>query len=178
MGRLEMNIRTSVKADDAIGDRLLHYKDCGLDQVYLKNGFALETIDGEETLSISDLDGLHMAIGLHIALEKKAPSPKDLRFLRHELDMSQAELADILSVSDQTVARWEKGQREPGGTAVFALRLVYLLATVPDAKKTKLFRNLLKRLAHLTDMGEAEESVTCSFIENKWQTLNPANPQI
>ena len=41
----------------------LHYKQCGLDDVYLLNGFTRETINGEEYVTIEDLDGLWKAPG-------------------------------------------------------------------------------------------------------------------
>jgi transcriptional regulator with XRE-family HTH domain len=42
------------------------------------------------------------------------------------MDETQADLADELGVSDQTVARWEKGQVELPGPADYLIRLLYL----------------------------------------------------
>lgn len=87
-----------------------HYKSCGLDNVYLLNGYQERVIDGVKAVSIHDQDGLHRTIAQQL-IEKPAPLTGDeFRFLRIELDLSQKALADLLDVQDQTVAKWEKGQ--------------------------------------------------------------------
>lgn len=106
------------------------YDECGLDNVYLANGFELvETPRGKE-LRIHDVDGLHQAIGNWLVTEKKNLSGKEIRFLRHELLMSQRALASLLGVDEQTVARWEKsgatGKNKPNASAERTIRLLYL----------------------------------------------------
>jgi len=75
----------------------------------LLNGFTLEEIDGEEYLTIKDVDGLHVAIGRHIVSERKVLTPEEIRFLRKTMDVTQSGLAKILGKDSQAVARWEKG---------------------------------------------------------------------
>ena len=41
---------------------MYHYTESGLSNVYLKNGFTVEEVDGESYSSIDDIDGLHQAI--------------------------------------------------------------------------------------------------------------------
>ena len=103
----------------------LHYTACGLDNVYLLNGFKVETIDGEDYVTIEDLDGLWKAIGLHLVTTRKVLAPKEIRFLRHHLNLTQAELASQMRVTDQTVARWEKGTCELPGPADMMLRALF-----------------------------------------------------
>ena len=140
-----MNIHQFYRANEALCDAPLHYLDCGLDNIYLKNGFEVSEDDGDKFLTVTDLDGLHRAIGLHIVLGRKAPSGKELRFLRNEMDMSQNELATMLGLSDQSVARWEKEQCDINGAAVFALRVIYLLSLVQDDEREKIIRRLLAK---------------------------------
>ena len=78
--------------------------------------------DGEEHITIHNLDGLWKTIGLHIVLRQKTLAPQEVGFLRQQMDLTQAELAKMLRVTDQTVARWEKGDTAVNGTADFALR--------------------------------------------------------
>ena len=165
-----MNIQTYYRPEEALQSEPLHYTDCGLDNIYLRNGFEAGTIDGEPTLSISDLDGLHRTIGLHIVLERKAPSAKELRFLRDELDMTQADLARVLGVSDQTVARWEKGQCEANGAAVFGLRMIYVLSLVPEDMRTELLNGLLDRLRRLTEMDEVNDCIELTYKDHEWHS--------
>jgi putative transcriptional regulator len=103
-----------------------HYTMSGLDDVYLTSGYDTVDEDGEEGIVIHDLDGLHAAIGLFLAESKKALNGKEIRFLRHEMDLTQAHLGELLSVSDQTVARWEKGETTVDGPAELLLRAFYL----------------------------------------------------
>lgn len=165
-----MNIQTFYRPQEAFQSEPLHYTDCGLDNIYLNNGFELEQVDGEPALSIADLDGLHRAIGLHIVLERKAPSAKELRFLRNELDMSQADLAGVLGVSDQTVARWEKGQCEANGAAVFGLRMIYVLSLVPEQQRQELLNGLLDRLRKLTEMDEVSDCIQLTYRDHEWHS--------
>jgi DNA-binding transcriptional regulator YiaG len=163
-----MNIQQFYRPGEGMQNDPLHYTDCGLDNIYLSNGFETETIDGEEYLTVKDMDGLHRAIGLHIVLERKAPSGKELRFLRNELDMSQAELARVLGVTDQSVARWEKGQCEPNGPAVLALRMIYLLSLLPPKEREEVMGSLLKRLEALSEQDETTDKFVMSYTGHHW----------
>lgn len=166
-----MTIQSFYRPDEEVQSEPLHYTDCGLDNIFLQNGFKKETIDGEEYVSVTDLDGLHAAIGLHIALERKAPLPRELRFLRDEMGFSQADLAKTLGISPQTVARWEKGQCETAnGAAVFALRIVYLLSLTPEENRDRLLTDIVQRLTDLSDRDETSDSITLSYFGHKWHS--------
>lgn len=163
-----MKNRHFFRADEELRSDVLHYRDCGLENIYLLNGFDKEEHEGEEFLSISDVDGLHRAIGMHIVLHRKAPSGKEIRFLRNEMDMSQAGLADILGVSDQSVARWEKGETEAPGPAVLALRLVYILSLMPDKQKHELVDQLLDINQKLSQADETCDVARFSYQGHEW----------
>lgn len=104
---------------------MYHYTECGLDNVYLVNGFTPKDTPRGKTVSIADIDGLHRAIGRHLITERKRLTGKEIRFLRHELGLSQAALAALLGSDEQTVARWEKGRNKPSRAAEAVLRLLY-----------------------------------------------------
>lgn len=103
-----------------------HYTMCGLDDVYLLNGVTEESTPYGPAVSIQDIDGLHRAIAQHLARNKKALNGKEMRFLRKQMDLTQDELSCLLSVSDQSIARWEKGEVDPPGPAELSLRTLYL----------------------------------------------------
>jgi len=104
-----------------------HYTMCGLDDVYLLNGVTFENTPYGEGVTIQNVDGLHKAIGKYLVTEKKALNGKEIRFLRHEMDLTQAELGDRLRVADQTIARWEKDEFPIRAPEEMLLRLAYLL---------------------------------------------------
>lgn len=104
----------------------LHYTACGLDDVYLVSGYdEVKTSEGDG-LSIKKLEQLHMAIGCSLVQKKKVLSGKELRFLRKQLDLSQAELGALVGLTSQQVARWEKGESEISGAADVVLRMLFI----------------------------------------------------
>lgn len=105
--------------------RPYHYRESGLDSVYLMNGFVIRETKRGRTISITDIDGLHQAIGRTLLDERKRLSGKEFRFLRHELGMSQSVLGGLIGADEQTVARWEKGRTKAPKTAEATLRLLY-----------------------------------------------------
>jgi DNA-binding transcriptional regulator YiaG len=107
----------------------LHYTRCGLDNIYLLNGYEKETDpDGDVFVSIKDVEGLHHAIGLHLVTSQKVLLPGEIRFLRRTMDMTQAELGRKFGQNAQAVARWEKGKGEISGPADRLLRYMFLEA--------------------------------------------------
>lgn len=162
-----MNIHFA-RTGEQLCDETLHYRDCGLDNIYLQNGFSKLCEDGEEHVAVTDIDGLHEAIGLHIVLARKAPSGNELRFLRNEMGYSQAGLADTLDVSDQSIARWEKSQSDINGPAMFALRVLYVLSRLPNEERQQVLDGLLERLSKLMAADETCDDIVLSFENDKW----------
>lgn len=125
-----------------------HYTQCGLDYVYLSGG--VEFVNGPrgKQVIIRDIEGLHKAIGRFVVNERHTLSGKELRFLRQEMLMSQATLAQLLEVSEQTVHRWEAGKTEAPKPAEALIRLLYKEQFGNNNEKIK---TALKRIAALED---------------------------
>jgi len=104
----------------------LHYNWCGFDDIYLLSGYQRIPTEEGDDIVIQNLDGLHRAIGEYLASTKKTLNGKEVRFLRHEMDLSEKELGKILRVTDQIVARWEKGEVVMQGPEELLLRITYL----------------------------------------------------
>ena len=51
------------------------YTACGLDDVYLVNGYEIHRTPEGEGVSVNDVDGLHLAIGVSLAEGKKFLKP-------------------------------------------------------------------------------------------------------
>lgn len=87
---------------------MYHYDLCGLDNVYLASGYHLhETAYGP---GVSFEGGLDDAIAEELVRHKPHLTGPEFRHIRLVLDRSQKELAQLMDVSEQSVARWEKGQ--------------------------------------------------------------------
>jgi len=143
------------------------YTMCGLDDIYLASGYERTDTDYGAGVVIHDMDGLHRAIGLHLATEKKALNPKEVRFLRHEMDLTQAELGDLLRVTDQTVARWEKGEVPIPGPADLLLRAFYLGHVSKKFDMRKLAEELRARDAPAT----TSRQLFAPTADGKWQAI-------
>lgn len=90
-----------------------HYTACGLRNVYLKSGYRKHKTPYGDGVSIDDIEGLHRAIALHLIGHKPRLAGTELRFLRKELELTQAQLASLLGNDAQSVALWEKKGRVP-----------------------------------------------------------------
>lgn len=128
------------------------YRHCGLENVYLVNGYTIKDSPYGEAISIHDMDGLHRAIGMYLVREKKTLTGPEARFLRHELDLSQRTLGELLDKSSQAVARWEKGKSRIDGPSDRLLRLLYIQRCSTGTGKVE---TLLERLAELDNQTEA-----------------------
>jgi putative transcriptional regulator len=132
-------------------EQYYHYTECGLDNVYLSNGYMFIDHPAGRDLRITDIDGLHEAIGSLLINHKKNLSGKELRFLRKEMLMSQAFLAKLLDVGEQTVHRWEKGKAEIPKPAEALIRLLYRENSKKGKRGSSDIRRVLEEMADLED---------------------------
>lgn len=126
-----------------------HYTESGLDNIWLVNGFEHVSLPSGEHVRIQDIEGLHKAIGTTLAQEKKDLTGREIRFLRQELLLSQALLAKLLEVSEQTVHRWETGKAAIPKPAESLIRYLYQ-ERFKESNGTTL-RATLDKLADLED---------------------------
>jgi DNA-binding transcriptional regulator YiaG len=135
-----------------------HYKMCGLDDIYLLNG--VDFHDGEygRGVSIHNVEDLHREIGLHLILHRKALSPKEIRFLRKQMEFTQTELGKCLGVTSQTVARYEKGETEIPGPVDHLMRFLFVFHLMPAEQRAKLLEDILEAQKELQEMDDAPPS--------------------
>lgn len=124
-----------------------HYTACGLDDVYLLSGYEIEETPYGEGVSVKNADELHRAIGAYLVSSKKLLSGKEIRFLRHQMDLTQSELARLFGTSAQQVARYEKEESDMPGPADRILRLLYS----EHLQRTIAVRDLLTVLDQMDD---------------------------
>ena len=92
---------------------MYHYRESGLRNVWLANGYAEQETPYGPGLAIDDLAGLHHAIARGLVAKGGKLTGTELRFLRLEMGLSQARLAALLGNEAQTVALWEKRGTQP-----------------------------------------------------------------
>ncbi|MBM3557037.1 MAG: helix-turn-helix domain-containing protein [Alphaproteobacteria bacterium] len=101
------------------------YSGCGLNDIYLTSGFVEKETPRGRAVSIADLDGLHRAIGADLVKRRKRLNGREIRFLRGQMDLTQAELAQLIGCDVQQIARYEKDQNAAPGAADRLLRMMY-----------------------------------------------------
>src|SRR4051794_3840962 len=103
---------------------MYHYRECGLPNVYLLNGYReVETPHGQG-VSIEGVEDLHVAIANDLVEGKPSLTGPEVRFIRKLLELTQSQLAEYLGVEDQSVRRWEKLAEVPK-QADHGVRLVF-----------------------------------------------------
>lgn len=168
--------REFLRTGKAIEEEPLHYTACGLDDIYLRNGFERRTTPYGEGVVISDIDGLHKAIGLFLICDRKTLSPKELRFLRNEMGLTQETLGQRLRLSGQQVARWEKGQCEISGPAETLLRILYVVELLPKQKRSAFINELMAKLDELSRKDETSpKRLTFRETEKGWMSTKRAD---
>ena len=88
------------------------YTECGLDHVMIKGVQFIQDDAGESVTTIPNIDGLHRAIATGIVSKSGNLTGKELRFLRTEMGLTQAELAAIVHREPLAISRWERGETE------------------------------------------------------------------
>ena len=154
------------------GENLYHYRECGLDNIYLVNGVYHKTGLRGIRIHIENLDGLHCAIGRMLVDDKKRLNGRELRFLRHELNLTQENLAALLFTDPQSVARWEKGKTKVPGPADRLIRLLYK----EHVNGNEAICEPLRKLAELDELMKDEDSPPVMFEESKngWEAAEYA----
>jgi DNA-binding transcriptional regulator YiaG len=144
---------------------MYHYTDSGLDYIFLKNWYEEKETPYGKGVAIHNLQGLHGAISMDIVENRPVLSADEFRFLRKELEFTQASLGQILDRDAQSVANWEKGDTEIPVMAANILRAIYRERAQGNAR----LEELINRVNDL-DREIHERKLTLAETNNGWQT--------
>jgi DNA-binding transcriptional regulator YiaG len=144
---------------------LLHYTECGLSNIYLRNGYECRTTDYGEAITIHDLDGLHKVIGLSLVENKPQLDGEEVKFLRKELDLPQSDMAQFLGVSESSIRAWENDRSEISEPAERILRLIYREHIAGDGS----VRGIIEHISKL-DRDIHEEKLEFEESSEGWRT--------
>lgn len=153
--------------------REYHYTECGLDNIYLVNGFKItKTKSGDEEIFINDIHGLHKAIGMILISKRGFLSGKEIKFIRSTLDLSQTALAKILGCSYQTVLLWEKDKGMISKTADHLLRAIFFAYL--DVESGKAIYDKINEIADLdadTVEPKSAQKIELEEISHVWRLV-------
>jgi len=93
--------------------KYFHYTACGLDNVWLANGYKLKTTRHGTAVAVNDVDGLHQLIANTLIDKPGRLTGKEFRFLRTQLGLSQEALGVMLGFSENAVSLWERKDTVP-----------------------------------------------------------------
>jgi putative transcriptional regulator len=127
---------------------MYHYTECGLQNVWLENGYTIQKTPYGKGVSIQDVQGLHRLIGRALARRPKLTGA-ELRFLRKELGISQSALADLVGTSEQNVSLWERRGKMPRGPDRL-VKVIYLEQLDGNVQ----VRKIIERLNNVDDEGK------------------------
>ncbi len=149
-----------------------HYTECGLDNVWLVNGYLRKETAYGSGVSVKNAKDLHEAIGLELINKAGPLSNKEFRFLRVLLNLSQTNLAAIHGVKEGTISNWERGATTIPKSDDSMLRVCFAAAKQGDTQ----IAILLKRINYLEQAHyAAQKLVVAETNSGHWETL--ASPQ-
>jgi len=78
---------------------MFHYQHCGLNNIFLNNGYKIHDYGNSRGLSIEDVDGLFDTIGQYIATKDGRLAANECKYLRLMMDQSPEEVAGLLGIN-------------------------------------------------------------------------------
>ena len=93
--------------------KYFHYTACGLDNVWLVNGYRVKATRHGNAVAINDVDGLHELLAQTLIEKPGRLTGKEFRFLRTQLGLSQEALGAMLDFSENAVSLWERKDTVP-----------------------------------------------------------------
>ena len=138
---------------------MYRYLECGLDDVWLVDGYRRMRSSYGSGVAVADLDGLHRAIAARVTCLPRALEPQEIRFLRRHLGVSHNGLGDLIGANARAIARWERGKSAIPGSAD---RLLRALCEQHTQGRTNILV-ILKRLRKT----EGTERVAARFTHGK-----------
>lgn len=147
-----------------------HYTSCGLDYVYLENGYEIHETPHGRGVAIKDARELHETIALEIITRPERLCGQEVRFLRSLLGLSQDHLArKVLRQQRGSVARWEAEPKKPiPGPADAALRWFYTAVTKHQDAALKLVE-LLQELDELEHAQALAKGASFGRDHDRWR---------
>jgi putative zinc finger/helix-turn-helix YgiT family protein len=103
-----------------------HYKESGLDNVYLLGIDVCQCPCGEKVVTIPAVTELHSKIALVLIKKKSLLGAKEIRFLRKSIGLTATKLGEIMGVDNATISRWENDKQRINEARDRLLRLIFL----------------------------------------------------
>jgi DNA-binding transcriptional regulator YiaG len=137
---------------------MYHYTRCGLDNVWLVNGYHVEDLGeyGQSTV-VENVEQLERVIACDLVNLDRPLTGQEFRFLRVMLDLSQTAVGRFMGKDYQSVGRWEAKERRPVPRfADVAIRQRYL----ESIGERPMFTQIEDRLAEIASTAPIKSDLT------------------
>ncbi len=114
-----------------------HYTESGLDNIWLSNGYQID-----DSISVDQPNNLHYTIASHMISLRSKLSPKEFKYLRNDIQATQATFAAVLGISESTIRNWEHGRSEISPIADRMIRMIYRSCAGDDPDVVNLVNDL------------------------------------
>lgn len=144
---------------------LYHYRECGLDNVWLEGGFEKTDSPYGPGVMIADMEGLHKCIA-HCLIKKPGQlTGAEFRFLRTELDLSQFSTGEMCGRNERTVREWETRDSTVDEPANQLIRFIYEQRFDPSAN----YEETTKRIKRLQALDKQFHEMKLKITKDGWQ---------
>lgn len=148
-----------------------HYTECGLENIYLINGFKITNTYEIEEIFIHNIHGLHNAIGMTLISKSGLLLGEEIKFIRTTMDLSQTTLARILGITYQSVLAWEKNKTPISKTADYLLRAIFF--SYLNMEESQTIYEKINEIADLDAKLNKNENMIVEFeeISDEWRMV-------
>ena len=152
---------------------MYHYTECGLDNVWLENGYKVHKTPYGKGVSIDDASGLHAVLVAELVKKQGRITGKELRFLRTHLALSQSNLAKCLGATEQSVSLWERTGKVPA-TSDALVNQITALQKAQETQKTELESVIKQQAAALAEANSKQEELAKQLgdVQQKVATIS------
>lgn len=147
-----------------------HYTMSGLDNVYLSDISVYECVCRKSMVDIFKAEELHTVIIKKLLQKTNLLTGKEIRFIRKQMNMKAAELAEQLGVKEDILLRWENGAESIDTACDKLLRIECMLDFVRRSKviskePTRKFAEFIAEITTKHSVGIKEERISISEKE-------------
>lgn len=143
-----------------------HYTECGLDNIYLVNGFKIKkTKKGQTKVFVHDIHGLHRMIGKILLSKQGLLNGDEIKFIRTSLDLSQKSLGQLLGLDYQTILGWEKNKTNISRTADRFLKIIFFSYL---EKKEDIYEKI-NEMADIDASENETHDIELKEVANEWR---------
>lgn len=154
---------------------MYHYTECGLDNVWLENGYKVHQTPCGKGVAVVDADQLHETLAMCLTRKEGRLTGKEFRFLRTMLLLSQDSLAKMTGVTEGAVSLWERTGKVPKSGDALA-RLLVLEKLEGDCKVSEIIDriNTVDRLVNQQVVARARQHKWTAKAQAERPELEPA----